>query len=1105
MSLNALKKSNRLRDDAGIALITTLLLLFLMSSLLVGFTVLLMSNQQLAGSNNDDVSAFYGAEAGMETMTSQLGTLFDTTYSPTASQIALIAETPPLLTLQNNETIQFVNSDGSSGYTIVPAAVDSFGNPAPTIATIKPPSPYAGMSALLTEYTMQVNARTPEGREAKIQRTIQTVGIPMFQFGIFSDTDLSFFPGPNFNFGGRTHTNGNLFLASGSTLTLSDKVDAYKDVIRTTLENGWPTSSNYTGTVNITTQPGGSNYRALQPSEGSLTGGLGSSANPSWPTISTGPAPTDYNGNLINGSGSSSPTTSTGAKQLDLGIVTIGSGATQEIDLIRRSVSGEAPNVTAERYYAQASLRVLLSDNPADIMNLPCIDGSTQPFDLSQMAQPVASWPAGGASNYTPLTTLYNQMIANGVTPLPLAASGALNGAGGAYNPQDGYWLPSGFPVIRGYIKIEQQNGYGSPCGGWKDVTIQVLAYGYVGRNINPVPQSLNGTSLNPQWPSVGATMAGGQTCVSTTSCNQMDPLKGAYAPSPGNTAGGYTIVGNQLVGTGGVGTSVLYGYPLPKVPVTTATPPAAVELAVQNPQPASYLAAGNFTAIDALSAPKGTCMDPHPYAIIRLERIRDNPSSLYVGGFVATGTLKTTTPKNLPLEATVAAVCGVDPSTGKLPVLNGATWVPTVFDFWPNTLFDTREGTLRDTAMNNGTSSTLPAPTLNGTIHYVELDANNLASYFGGKLNTWTTNAYKDPAVASNNFVFYMSDRRGNYAASQTLAGGWPPLSYTKDETGEYGWNDLVNNPALSTASGCPDNALNQGEDADLTNVLYTYGANESYIHAAGYTPVAPVTPLTLPYGYIGIFKNLVGFALTSNLNCATVPPYVTDGIWPMMVSTASSSPRENPDLFFRRALKVVNGNNLAAMGTCPGGYNCGLAIASENPVYITGDFNANFGGNGFASSPTTVAASVAGDAVTLLSDNWNDVNSFSSPYNLSGRSGVTTWYRVAIVGGATPWFTNSSDSAHQDFGTDGGVHNFLRYLEAWSGTLEYEGSIVDMFYSRQSNGTFKCCTTVYSPPTRGYNFDTNFLTPALLPPRTPLFRDVNTTGWTRLLLASQ
>ena len=80
------KKSKRPGKDAGIALLTTLLLLFLMSSLLVGFSVLLVSDQQLAGANNDQVKAFYAAEAGMEQMTASLGNLFTQTYSPRSNR-----------------------------------------------------------------------------------------------------------------------------------------------------------------------------------------------------------------------------------------------------------------------------------------------------------------------------------------------------------------------------------------------------------------------------------------------------------------------------------------------------------------------------------------------------------------------------------------------------------------------------------------------------------------------------------------------------------------------------------------------------------------------------------------------------------------------------------------------------------------------------------------------------------------------------------------------------------------------------------------------------------------------------------------------------------
>ena len=181
-----------------------------------------------------------------------------------------------------------------------------------------------------------------------------------------------------------------------------------------------------------------------------------------------------------------------------------------------------------------------------------------------------------------------------------------------------------------------------------------------------------------------------------------------------------------------------------------------------------------------------------------------------------------------------------------------------------------------------------------------------------------------------------------------------------------------------------------------------------------------------------------------------------------------------------------------------------CGLTIVSENPAYIQGDFNAapngNFGG-------AHVATAVIADAVTLLSNRWNDVNSFAFPYNLNNRQANTTTYRFAVVSGKGLSFPQPANYATpQDFGTDGGVHNFLRYLENWGGqTLFYRGSVVSFYYNRQATGIYKCCNTVYSPPTRGYNFDTDFLNPTLLPPRTPMFRDVNTVGFNQMILPNQ
>ena len=1006
-------KSKRFGKDAGIALLTTLLLLFLMSSLLVGFSVLLVSDQQLAGANNDQVKAFYAAEAGMEQMTASLGNLFSQTYSPSIGEINNLETTPPSF-----PGIVYQTGDGNNGYTITPNALDGYGNPAPAITTIKSGT-YQGMTAMATEYTLNVNARTSTGREINLVRTTQTVGIPMFQFGIFSDTDLDFFPGPVFNFGGRTHTNGNLFLAGGSTLTLSDKVDAYKDVIRTNLENGWPTSSNYTGTVNITTSPGGNNYRALAMNEGSLVGTLGSGFNTNWPNISLGT--TNYAGNLRNGQGSAFPKQSTGASQLNLGVVTIGKGATQAIDLIRRPIAGEAANITNERYFAQASLRILLSDNAADIMNLPCVDQSTQPFDLSWLAMdPGTTGTNWLNSGYVPLVALYNKMVANNVVPLPLAVSGALPGAT-AYNAADGYWLPApsaappnnpNYAVIKGFIKIEAQTApYPMTCiaANQKDVTVEVLALGYVGRNLNPVPQSYNGTTVAAQW---------------------VQPTAATPHPVPAG----------------------LPSFTLPYQNGATITQaPTALY-----PNPST-----NYP---------GTCPDPHPNAVIRLERVRDNPSSI-------PWTDQTVSHPAAPLQATFAQACGYNWVTNTAMTTN-----PT--DFWPNTLFDSREGTLREASM-----SAANLPTLNGTMHYIELDAKNLTRWFGGAIGT-SGPTTKDAVVSPDDFLAYISDRRGNYANGQTWANNWPPLSPTNNETGEYGWDDLVN--SSNAASGCPNNAIETGEDVDNNGNFYTYGANAKWIHAPGAVP--PLQP-----GQIGIFNNLVGSGVINSTVCAAVPAYSTvDNIWPMMLAANTNAARENPSLFFRGAVKIVNGSDLTAVGQCPSSVSCGLAIAVENPVYIQGDFNANI--NGAQWNSAEVATSVAGDAVTLLSVQWNDLNSFMSPYATTQRNGNTTWYRTAIIGGATLAFPQPAGQP-QDFGTDGGVHNFLRYIEAWGGTLEYKGSIIDLYTSRQANGTFKCCGVVYSPPSRGYNFDTNFLNPTLLPPRTPLFRDVNTTGWTRVM----
>src|SRR5262249_46295233 len=140
------------------------------------------------------------------------------------------------------------------------------------------------------------------------------------------------------------------------------------------------------------------------------------------------------------------------------------------------------------------------------------------------------------------------------------------------------------------------------------------------------------------------------------------------------------------------------------------------------------------------------------------------------------------------------------------------------------------------------------------------------------------------------------------------------------------------------------------------------------------------------------------------------------------------------NRPIIFRRALKLVNGKNLApTIG--------GLTIASENPVYIQGDWNvSNAITPTFDANDPHAATSVIADAVSILSNAWTDLESLANPYDTTGRPRTNdSYYRVAIVSGKGMIFPKPSDvAAGSTFGTDGGAHSFLRMLEGTGGTTQ-------------------------------------------------------------------
>jgi hypothetical protein len=913
----------RTKREAGVALITALLILFLVSGIVVGMSWMVVSDQKLSGNNQQRELAFYAAEAGMEKMTADMGNIFATQGSIVAANLPTITGNPPSFPSPYNN-ITYTNALGVSTYQI---GCPSFPCVVPNsfTATIQPPSAFAGMQGQITPFTLEVAAQTTQGAEVKLERQVELVAIPVFQFGVFSNTDLSFFNGPPFDFGGRVHTNGNLWLAGNNgPVYFRDIITVSGQVIRSNLENGQPTvnGGQYGGSVVIAETPTpppaalpaapyqvAGQWWPLALTEGSMSGpnvynGLsGVANNPTW----TNTVVPRYNGMI-----------SIGDPQLNLISTALG-GLQTPVALIRRPAVGEAasnPSQFSQRYFTNvapmtASLRILLDDYPAGSPG-PGGPNACNNADMMSLDSISATQP-------TDLATLVN-----------IAKSGATGG--GTYSSADGYWQTNGTPTITGCLKVEYLNAAGVAT----DVTAEFLAHGYIAQNINP-----QGAKTYPN--------------------------------------------------------------------IATLLPASGTEIAV-NP-------CGNDNTVNATS-------------IIRFERIRDNPSGW-----------------------TAANHCS-------------ATAVNA--DYWPLALFDTREGIPRQGAVPGAGNGQVTGV---GNMYYVELDVANLASWFMGTLGAPDSGG---AAYNAGGYSVYFSDRRGNAVDTQ----GAPPAV----KTSSLGYNDFVNPASLNA---CPNGVLDSGEDLESDGILRTYGG-----------AIEPVPPTSmLAKGTAAAMPNFQADSLCPG----TAPP-----LWGMYQVVGEA--RENPPYFFRHALKLVNGSSINLGTACYGAAPnppCGLTIASENPVYIQGDYNAP-GGNMAAAG--TVATSVAADAVTLLSDSWNDVNSYASAYNINGRNAVTTSYRVAIIAGKQIPFAQPPGEPQVDYGTDGGLHNFLRYIENWgAATLNYEGSLVSFYYSRQAIGTYKG-SPVYSPPNRVYNFDSNFTQgPQWLPPRTPSLRTVNTIGFSQMLMPTQ
>ncbi|SEM52901.1 PilX N-terminal [Syntrophus gentianae] len=161
--------------------------------------------------------------------------------------------------------------------------------------------------------------------------------------------------------------------------------------------------------------------------------------------------------------------------------------------------------------------------------------------------------------------------------------------------------------------------------------------------------------------------------------------------------------------------------------------------------------------------------------------------------------------------------------------------------------------------------------------------------------------------------------------------------------------------------------------------------------------------------------------------------------------------------------AVRLINGSSL------PTG---GLSVATNNPLYIQGDYNTD-----------NKAAAVFSDALTVLSNSWNDTNSASG---ISSRPATATTVNTAVV-------TGNVATAGSNY--SGGVENLIRFLENWSGqTFTYGGSLACLWQSQQATTKWPGTGSVYNAPTRNWSYNISL---SNLPPGTPRVRNLEKISW--------
>ena len=244
--------SRPLLSERGTALLFALTITALLILLATSLAILTRSSTIIEVGHADTTQSFYYAEAGVNRGLAEFKNIFHGYNVPTGSDFS-----PRTFTV--NGTAVRYQLTAVAGY--------------PQFVRIPAGKRYAGLNSIDYLYTNVSQTLAPDSTtKAQLGARSLIHSIPLFQFLAFYANDLEILPGPTMTLHGRIHTNSDLYLNAGATLSVIDEPLATNPRLITTVEvsatsnvfRGRKDANSCDGTVTIDTL-------ATDPGTGDLT------------------------------------------------------------------------------------------------------------------------------------------------------------------------------------------------------------------------------------------------------------------------------------------------------------------------------------------------------------------------------------------------------------------------------------------------------------------------------------------------------------------------------------------------------------------------------------------------------------------------------------------------------------------------------------------------------------------------------------------------------------------------------------------------------------------------------------------------------------------